>query len=97
MVSAYKPESALEEMKHYIFWDFQIELDCSILTLPCRLGLAASLQRGKPPHLHNECPRYYTKQSDGEAPVMLELCENVKYLSIAIAPWSTLARSGSTW
>ena len=23
----------------------------------------------------NECPRYYTKQSDGEAPVMLELWE----------------------
>ena len=31
----------------------------------------ASLQRGKT--LLNECPVYDTKQSDGEAPVMLEL------------------------
>ena len=41
--------------------------------LPSRLGLlntlTAPLQRGKtPPH---ECPRYDTKQSDGEVPVML--------------------------
>ena len=26
-----------------------------------------------PHHHHNECPRYDTKQSDGEVPVMLEL------------------------
>ena len=32
---------------------------------------SASLQRGKTPL--NECPRYDTKQSDVEAPVMLEL------------------------
>ena len=31
-----------------------------------------SLQKGKTP-LSNECPGYNTKQSDGEAPVMLEL------------------------
>ena len=41
--------------------------------------------------LPNECPRYDTKQSDGEVPVMLGLW------GIAIAPRSTLARSGSTW
>ena len=39
--------------------------------LPSRLGLkntpTALLQMG------NECPRYDTKQSDGEVPVMLEL------------------------
>ena len=28
---------------------------------------------GKTPHPANECPRYDTKQSDGEVPVMLEL------------------------
>ena len=49
------------------------------------------------PHHHNECPGYDTKQSDGVAPVMLELWGNAEYLFIAIAPWSTLARSGSTW
>ena len=42
---------------------------------PSRLGLqntpAASLQRGKTPF--NECSGYDTKQSDGEAPVMLVL------------------------
>ena len=43
---------------------------------PNQLGLSntltASLQRGKTP-TPNECPRYDTKLSDGEAPVMLEL------------------------
>ena len=43
--------------------------------LHSRLGLkdtpTVSLQRGKV--LRNECPRYDTKQSDGEVPVMLEL------------------------
>ena len=43
---------------------------------PNQLGLKntliASLQKGKTP-ISNECPRYNTKQSDGEAPVMLEL------------------------
>ena len=32
---------------------------------------SASLQRGKTPN--NECPRYDTKQSDGEVPAMQEL------------------------
>ena len=43
--------------------------------LPSLLGLkntlTAPLQRGKTPP--NECPRYDTKQSDGEVSVMLEL------------------------
>ena len=42
---------------------------------PSRLGLqntlTAPLQKGKTPS--SECPRYDTKQSDGEVPVMLEL------------------------
>ena len=33
----------------------------------------APLQRGKTLH-PNACPRYETKESDGEAPVMLEFC-----------------------
>ena len=45
------------------------------LGLPSRLGLqntpTASLQRGKTPP--NLCPGYDTKESDGEAPVMLKL------------------------
>ena len=32
----------------------------------------APLQRSRTPH-PNECPRYDTKQSDGEVPAMLEL------------------------
>ena len=45
----------------------------------------------------NDCPGYDTKQSDGEVPAMLELMGNMEYPFIAIAPRSTLARSGSTW
>ena len=45
--------------------------------MPIRLRLknksTASLQRGKT--TPNNCPEYYTKQSDGEAPVLLELWE----------------------
>ena len=32
----------------------------------------ASLQRGKAPHHHDECPGYGIKQSDGETSEMLE-------------------------
>ena len=43
----------------------------------CRLGLqntlTDSLQRGKTPPPPNKCPGYNAKQSDGEAPVMLDL------------------------
>ena len=41
--------------------------------LPSRLGVTASLQRGKTPSSHNECPRYDIQQSDGNVAVMLEL------------------------
>ena len=44
----------------------------------------------------NKCPEYDTKQSDGEVPAMLELWGNAEYPFIAIAPRSTLSRSGST-
>ena len=40
---------------------------------------------------------YDAKQSDGEVPAMLELWGNAEYPFIAIAPRSTLPRSGSTW
>ena len=46
-----------------------------IYILPSLLGLyntpSTSLQRGNTPP--NKCPRYDTKQSDGEVPLMLEL------------------------
>ena len=45
----------------------------------------------------NESPEYDTKQSDGEASVMLELWGMFEYPFIAIAPGSSLAWSGSTW
>ena len=65
---------------------------------PTQLGLhntlIASLQRGKTPL--NECPEYDTKQSNIEAPVMLEFGGIWSTFFIAIAPRSTLARSGST-
>ena len=37
---------------------------------------------------YDECPGYDTKQSDGEAPVMMELwgMQNVNYPFISIAP-----------
>ena len=61
--------------------------------LPSRLGLqntqTASLQRGKTPH-PNKCPGYDTKQSTGEASLMLELW----------GMWSTpslSSLSGSLW
>ena len=48
----------------------------SFYSQPSRLGLqntqTASLQKGKTPP-PNECPEYDTKQSDDEAPIMLEL------------------------
>ena len=43
--------------------------------------------------LPNECPRYNTKQSDGEVPVMLELWE---MCSTPLLP-SLSAQSGSNW
>ena len=47
----------------------------SLSPLPSQLRLlntlTASLQRGRTPP--NECPGYDTKQSDGEAPALLEL------------------------
>ena len=49
----------------------------------------ASLLRGNP--LSNKCPRYNSKHSNGEAPVMPELC------GMQITPSrSILAQSGST-
>ena len=45
---------------------------------------------------HNECPDNDTKQSDGGRSSNAGTLENLEYLFIAIAPWSSLARSGST-
>ena len=64
---------------------FQIEL-----FLHLKMTDGPSLQRD------SKCPGYDTKQSDGEASVMLELWGMRGILFIAIAPWSTLARSSST-
>ena len=50
---------------------------------------AAPQQIGKIPH--NECPRYDTKQSNGEIPVMLELWGMRSIPFIAIVRRSTLA------
>ena len=53
---------------------------------PGRLGKQntqmASLQRGKTLYLHDECPRYDTKQSDGEVPVILEFWGMQSILSL---------------
>ena len=48
-------------------------------------------------HPTNECPRYDTKQSDGEVPVMLVLWGMQSTPFIVIAPKSTLAWSSNTW
>ena len=58
-------------------------------TQPSRLGVAASLQWGKTPT--NDCPRYDTKPSNGEVPVMLELWgmwSTPSLLSLAGPLWS---------
>ncbi len=44
----------------------------------------------------NKCPGYDIEQSDGKAPVMLEIWGIWSTPFMAIAPWSTLALSGST-
>ena len=67
--------------------------------LPSRLVLyntrTVPLQKGKPP---NKCPEYDSKQHDGEVSVVLDHCLGyTEYPFIAIAPRSTLARSGSIW
>ena len=60
--------------KRNVFFFSNLGIITNTLILPSRLGLlntpTAPLQRGKTPT--NECPDYDTKQSDGEAPVMLE-------------------------
>ena len=65
------------------------------MSWPCQLWLlntpTASLQWGKTPP--KRCSGYNSKQSDGEAPVMLEVWE---YLFIAITPSSTHAWCSST-
>ena len=57
----------------------------------CKIYWLHLCRRGKTPSPPNRCPGYDMKQSDGEAPVMLELW----------GVWSTtsllLDRSGSTW
>ena len=55
------------------FWSFrasEVGPSLPLLRLPSRQGL--SLQTGKTLP-HNECPRYDTKQSDSDVPLMLEL------------------------
>ena len=56
--------------------------------------MTASLQRGKTPP--NKCPRYDTKQSDGEALVMQELWRIGSTLSMPSLPgplWSRVVAS----
>ena len=69
------------------------------LRRPSQLGPlntpTASLQRGKIPP-HNECPRYDTKLSDGEARLMLELWRMWSTASLSSLPgplWSGVAAS----
>ena len=67
----------------------------TIVSMPSQLGLEniliSSMQRGKTPH-PNQCPVHDIKQTDGEAPVILEFGE---YSYIAIDPKSPLTRSSS--
>ena len=60
----------------------------------CRITPTASLQRGKIPT--TSVLAYDTRQSDGEASSNARVLGNAEYSFIAIAPRSTLARSGST-
>ena len=59
-----------------------------------QLAGAVSLQRGK---THpNECPVYDTKQSDGEASVMLELWQMWSTFLLPPLPGPLWPQSGST-
>ena len=53
------------------------ELSTLLFTDPlgwgCRINWLDFCSRVRPPPPHHKCPRYDTKQSNGEAPVMLEL------------------------
>ena len=71
-------------------FSFFINLQWSLIkTLPSRLGLyntpTASLQRSYTSP--NKCPRYDSKQSDGEVSVILELW-GMRSTPFFIAPWS---------
>ena len=78
-------------------------IDPQFLCLYCPVSWGCRIHwlhlcRGVRPPPPNECPRYDTKQSDGErVPAVLELWGMRSTPFIAIAPRSTLARSGSTW
>ena len=66
-------------------------MDTSLQKINPPVGWGCRIHRDPPPR--NECPRYDTKQFDGEIPVMLG---NEEYPFTAITTRSTLARSGST-
>ena len=66
-------------------------LDCSIWG-----GKICRLHLGREVRSSNECPGYGTKLSDGEASGP-GVFQNMEYPFIAIAPKSTLTRSGSTF
>ena len=63
-----------------------ILLTCSISDIAQSAGAIASLQRGKTPP-PNECSRYNTKSSEGEAPV-LELWGVYLFIAITSVPQS---------
>ena len=61
-------------------------LAVSLITTRLENTPSASLQRGETPHPPNECHGYDIKQSDGEAPVMLELWGKQSTLSLPLLP-----------
>ena len=66
-----------------------------IHTCPFGWGWRIHLCRGiRPPH--NECPRYDTKQSDGDYPVMLELWGMQSIPSLQLLPGPFWPRLGAS-
>ena len=76
-------------------WD-TVEVLRSFFNSECRINVeytdCTAAEGPTPPH--SECPRYDTKQSDGE--VLMVNFGNAEYPFIAVAPRSTLARRSST-
>ena len=79
---------------------FMLDRNARKYTKPSWLGVyntsIASLHNGQNP-THNDCPGYYSKQSNGEASEMLKLWGMPSNPFIVIAPRSLLSRCGSTW
>ena len=79
----------------FIVWHGYLPKSSSLVGCDTRIHRLHLCKRVGP--VHNECPGYDTKLSDGKAPVMLEALGNEEHRFIAITPRCTLTPSGSIY